>query len=81
MPQLEDQGALVDDKEADEIQFQIEPCALQDDSSHSLQLEPTYSLTQVMINDSAEKLDIMMTLCLEYILTTCYDNGTVHAGS
>ena len=74
-----------DEREADheEIQFhvEVEPSSTEcchDNNAHShfvLNLEPSYCQQQVMTNDCAEKLDIMITLCLEHMLSICYDNG------
>ena len=42
----------------------------------SEQLAAVHSQRPVMLNETAEKLDIMMSICFEYLHTHCHTNGT-----
>lgn len=75
IPRLEEHGVISDD--VDGTQFHVEvdtepdPCY----NKEGLNLEPSYSRVQVMSNESAEKMDVMMTVLLDHLHSLCFKDG------
>ena len=63
--------------DADGTQFHVEVDTEHDPSynKEGLNLEPSYSHVQVMSNESAEKMDVMMTVLLDHLHSLCYNDG------
>lgn len=81
LPSLEDEG------EGEETQFHVELDSSADDrdaaiadSAASALLALTYSRKHVMENEQAEKLDVMMTTCMDHLHMICHHKGeSTHA--
>lgn len=74
---------LEDEEEDEESQFQVELDAGEGEGGgggeeeEALLLGPHYSQKQVMRNEPAEKLDVMMTICLQHFHRICHHKGSL----
>lgn len=82
LPNLEEEGAEL--REEDEgTQFCMElkergaECAPPSDGKGSFPLGLHYSCKPVMTNEQAEKLDVMMTICLQHFHNLCHHQGSM----
>ena len=55
-----------------DVQFHVE---MEDAPVISDVLSAVHSQRSVMTNEMAEKLDIMMSICFEYLHSCCHSNG------
>lgn len=87
LPNLEEEGAELSEEEGDEdTQFHVdmeergEECVPLVDGKGSILLGLHYSRKQVMRNVQAEKLDVMMTICLQHFHKLCHHKGLILKG-
>ncbi|XP_064405680.1 RNA polymerase I-specific transcription initiation factor RRN3-like [Halichondria panicea] len=77
IPRLEEHGVISDDTDGTQFHVEVDtepnPCY----NKEGLNLEPSYSHVQVMSNESAEKMDVMMTVLLDHLHSLCYNDGVL----
>ena len=74
LPSLEEE----DDDNDPDTQFDVELEGVEKETSmpHSAVLGAHFSQKQVMKNEVAEKLDVMMTVCFQHFHKICHRNGS-----
>ena len=70
----EGEGEREEEGESD-MQFHVEMEDAGDTPVISDVLAAVHSQRSVMTNEMAEKLDIMMSICFEYLHSCCHSNG------
>lgn len=75
----EEDGGGGGELEDEEMQFHVEMDTEGENSVVSDKLTAVHSQRPLMSNDMAEKLDIMMSICFEYLHSICHDNGKKHS--
>ena len=74
---LEEEGGEGEEEETgeSEMQFHVEMEDAGGAPAISDVLAAVHSQRSVMTNEMAEKLDIMMSICFEYLHSCCHSNG------